>query len=413
MLLPEFALLLGFGAYAGQDTCATKSDVQDLSILVDETKGEAAAARAQAAIAPQGSEGFAGLYKMSENASQIHNIANMKQIGVVGPGDWECQTQAGEPAIFACPNGEPSKCRYYRNPSIPNVTNVGACMYYYCTKTDEGPADECCQYYNGSIGISLGNASYINNGLTFSDFANTPHATTECVAVADHLKTHDWHNEWWEDNTLDAYGNPPARAYINFEILRLEFSTTYGLYLIASNGDQLNIAKYTDDACNEPSAGDDCYFAEFQPINSKTLLTIRAEEQFGLNIDNTTTGRRLRSRSGYRMLQAGKAEKRNTLVTVKQAKQEHIAHRFSESCDKNKPGCTGGSVPPVEPQSRGGGALLPGFTSNSVQGDRRHSRMLRRGAFSSIADANFLSSQISFDISAGGGANNRAGNGRM
>ena len=207
-------------------------------------------------------------------------------------------------------------------------------MYYYCTKTDEGPADECCQYYNGSIGISLGNASYIENGLTFSEFANTPRATTECVAVADHLKTHDWHDEWLEDNTLDAYGNPPARAYINFEILRLEFSTTYGLYLIASNGDQLNIAKYTDDACNEPSAGDDCYYAEFQPINSKTLLTIRAEEQFGLDIDNATTRRRLRSRSGHRMLQAGKAEKRNTLVTVKQAKQEHIAHRFSESCDK-------------------------------------------------------------------------------
>ena len=88
MLLPEFALLLAFGADAGQDTCATKSDVQDLSTLVDETKGVAAAARAQAAIAPQGSRGFAGLYKMAENASEIHYIANMKQIGVVGPGDW-------------------------------------------------------------------------------------------------------------------------------------------------------------------------------------------------------------------------------------------------------------------------------------------------------------------------------------
>ena len=88
MLLTEFALLLAFGADAGQDTCATKSDVQDLSTLVDETKGEAAAARAQAAIAPQGSSGFTGLYKMAENASEIHNIANMKQIGVVGPGDW-------------------------------------------------------------------------------------------------------------------------------------------------------------------------------------------------------------------------------------------------------------------------------------------------------------------------------------
>ena len=237
--------------------------------------------------------------------------------------------------MFACPNGEPSKCRYYRNPNITGVTNVGACMYYYCTNTDEGPADECCQYYNGSIGISLAHASYIeNNPRSFSDFANTDDAAMECVDVANYLKTRNWHNEWWEDDTLDAYGNPPARAYINFEILRLEFSTTYGLFLIASNGDQLNIAKFTDEACNEPSASDDCYYAEFQPINSKTLLTIRAEEQFGLDIDTATTRRRLRSRSGYRMLQAGEAEKRNTLVTVKQAKQEHIAPRFSESCDK-------------------------------------------------------------------------------
>jgi len=105
------------------------------------------------------------------------------------------------------------------------------------------------------------------------------------------------------------------------------------------------------------------------------------------------------------MLQAGKAEKRNTLVTVKQAKQEHIAHRFSESCDKNKPGCTGGSVPPVEPQSRGGGALLPDDATNRVQGYHQHGgRILRRGG------GGFLLSTGSFGN--GGGAINRAGNGR-
>ena len=143
MLLPEFALLLGFGANAGQDTCATKSDVQDLSTLVDETKGVAAAARAQAAIAPQGSEGFAGLYKMAENASEIHNIANLKQMGVVVPGYW-CALPSATPP--------PQRARHIAPPPGRPHALASFALSASPAGSQGVPCQTCCQH-SGPLGV--------------------------------------------------------------------------------------------------------------------------------------------------------------------------------------------------------------------------------------------------------------------
>jgi len=405
-----FVALIGFGAQTSSDQCASSGEVQGVAELVRQTKDEATAAKDQAAIAPESSATLAGLYRLAESEETVHLVPGVKNIGQVVPSDWECQSQA-RGGQYPCPDGEPSKCRYYHNTEYRDKAH---CVYYYCTKHQ----DECCAYYDGTVhGTIEGNDYTMSSGtkITFgqfaneaqfaNDFPNEPNASMVCASMVADLKTYDWWSEWFDDE-------PVSTAYLNFQITSMEFSHAYGLFLLSSKGDQLTIQKSSTTECMAPDAPDSCYNAWYKPESSYTAIPLKQNKTFSVGDQNELSERARRlgtvgsmqlPTSGYKML----TEKKPTLTTERKLREHNALTRFAGSCDKNKPGCAAmlGSdslLVPTEEDEEGDRTQRHLEALSGLREPRQRGRELRRGGGGSFF------SYGSFTLMSG----NRAGNSR-
>lgn len=254
----------GFGA-PEDATCASPEELASVKTLVESTMTEATAAKEQASVAPVNSTGFAGLYQLAEDPSTIQLLTGMNKMGIVVPSDWECQSQA-RTGVYPCPYGEPSECRYYHNSELVDSSNrlndMGQCVYWYCNKGVGASSDTCCSYYNGTIGATEWNATVSGTNMMYADYAETAGAAAACAATSDYLTRYEgyWHWLWYEDNFVTT-------AYINFDVIRLEFSHQYGLTLYSTQDDTVRIVK--DSSCTADAVNTtDCYHAFFMPIQS-------------------------------------------------------------------------------------------------------------------------------------------------
>jgi len=398
-MLHFLSLSPGFGAPISGATCASSDEVNAVSALVQETKAEATAAKAQASVAPQGSADYPGLFALAENSSTIHLIAGMKKMGLVVPSDWECQSQA-RTGVYPCPDGEPSECRYYQDATL---ANMGECVYWYCTKDPRSAGDGCCNYYDGRIGTSIANTNLTftdGSKQTFAAYAETSGAAATCSATADQLHAYLWHQYWYNDNSVQSNGQlVVTTAYINFDIVRLEFSHKYGLSLYSTNQDILKIEKDGSASCSGTAAPNSCYTTYFQPIQSSTVIYLQngglgPTEPMGFSLDESelyNSPPAAPPAAGRRMEEGGDAPTaKPNPVTVQDVEEMNRATRFIASCDGNKPGCSGG-------KKFASGSHTPPLA--------RHGRKLRRGGGGSF------SGDVHFTMFSGG-ANNRAGNRR-
>ena len=129
-------------------------------------------------------------------------------------------------------------CDHLRRPSAPHPPHnthpppFAAQVYYYCKKDTGGATDTCCEYFTGVIGTSLGSNTLADGVTTFDAFVESAGAASECASSANDLATYVWHDQWFADTSVDAQGKRTVTtAYINFEIVRVEFSHQYGLTL--------------------------------------------------------------------------------------------------------------------------------------------------------------------------------------
>jgi hypothetical protein len=313
-------------------------------------------------------------------------MSKITRIGIAVPIDWECQSRdtAGQ---WPCPNGVPSICRYYNH----GVSD--ACVFSYCKENTERHA--CCQYFESWLGNvahydsdgtnpSVTNAVAHNGetpaapeaGMTVAQYVDTYDITTTCASNYTHLAG-DWgYPNWWSEPDMSV-------NYINFPILRYEFGSDFGLSLYSQNGDAVLIR-----GGNTPST--------FRPVDGSVPIPLN--ESVGVSPMASSRARRLKEGETF-----GTTNPHDLIRN----EREYQVLRTAGSCHPYH-GCAkkpvSETIPPVEPQSRGGGGLLPGYVANREQG--RHGRMLRRGGGS------FLSTMGSFTLSSGGGSNNRCGNGR-
>ena len=160
--------------------------------------------------------------------------------------------QGLEPGRASPAPGEPSECRYYQNSVL---ANWGECVYYYCMKDSVGAVDTCCQYFTGALpgGVSIGpsNITYTDGStVTFAAFTETAGAATTCASKVSYLRANNWHVTWPNDVSVDSSGSRVVTtAYINFDIVRLEFSHQYGLSLYSTSQDTLRVVKSSTAAC--------------------------------------------------------------------------------------------------------------------------------------------------------------------
>ena len=226
----------------------------------------------------------------------------------------ECQSQATT-GVYPCPNGEPSQCRYYNSASL---TVTGQCVYYYCKKDSRASEDTCCKYYDGTVHASLGSTKMPDGTTTFDSYIETAGAATDCAAQVEDLATYAWHDEWFNDKSVDQDGKQiVTTAFINFQVVRVEFSHQYGLTLYSPSHDTVRIVK-DETGC----VGDACYHAYFKPISSTTLISIKDDQIF--TVANSPATRRR-----HRSLQA--VNPRKTYTVEEDIAVNHEA-RFHGSC---------------------------------------------------------------------------------
>jgi hypothetical protein len=223
-------------------------------------------------------------------------IENIERIAVTVPSDWECQSRVSG-GVWACPNGIPPVCRYYKSTEYTDTCVLKFCSYWdpgYAHSNDfRGWGNFCCKYFvEDSTSAETSATSWLHNmpgHHNFDEESDPPHAfsysysydmssgetatigsqlatklaadPTACDAEEEKLTLDPWGPIWWwDDPNLEI-------NYINFKVVRFEMGQGLGLQLYSVQNDVIII----------------------RPDKTITFKAIGAEMNFQINPELTFT----------------------------------------------------------------------------------------------------------------------------